>query len=157
MSAFLQNYGAGEEAHSRLVKRLVLGLMGVVILGIAAYFYFQDFKEERLAKQFVGELNARQFDAAYRTWGCTDAQRCRDYDYRRFLDDWGPQKGNGDWKVKGVEGCQTGAIVLVAAGSTEATPIWVENNASSLTVSPWSECQGKRWHFKQFFQHIFGK
>jgi hypothetical protein len=157
MSAYLQNYGAGEEAHARLIKRLVLGLIAVVILGVAAYFYFQDFKEERLTKQFLGELNEHRFDAAYRTWGCTEAQPCRDYGYQKFLDDWGPQKANGDWKVKGVDGCSAGVIVMVAARGTEATPIWVEQSASSLTFSPWDQCPGKRWRFKQFFQRIFGR
>jgi hypothetical protein len=157
MSEYLENYGAGEEAHGRLVKRLVLGLIGVVILGVAAYVYFQDFKEERLTKQFLAELNARQFDAAYRTWGCTDAQPCRDYAYPKFLEDWGPQKAKGDWKVKDVDGCPAGAIVTVAAGGTEATPIWVERGAGSLTFSPWNACPGKRWRFKQFFQRILGR
>ena len=157
MSAYLQNYGPGEEARGRLIKRLAFGLIGVVILGIAGYLYLQDYQEERQTKQFLEQLNARQFEAAYRTWGCTDAQPCRDYAYKRFLDDWGPQKANADWKVKGVDGCAAGAIVLVAAAGAEATPIWVERGSNSLTFSPWTECPGKRWRFKQFFQRILGK
>jgi hypothetical protein len=156
MSEYLETYGAGDEARARLIKRLAAALIVVIVLGVAAYFYFQDFKEEHLTKQFLEQLNARRFDAAYRIWGCSDAQPCRDYSYQKFLEDWGPEKGNGDWKVKGVDGCPTGAIVLVAAGGTESTPIWVEHGGTTLTFSPWNECQGKQWRFKQFFRRIFG-
>jgi hypothetical protein len=156
MSAYLQSYGAGEEERNRRIKWLVLGLIGVVIVGIAAYFYFQDFTEERLTTQFLKDLNAQQFEDAYHVWGCSDAKPCRDYSYQKFLEDWGPDKGKGDWKIKGVDGCPTGVIVAVAATGTERTSLWVERDGGSLSFSPWDECQGKKWRFKQFFRRLFG-
>lgn len=155
MSAYLENYGAGEEQRSRFIKWTALSVLAAVILAIAAYLYFKNFREEQLAKRFLNELNTHQFDAAYRTWGCDDAHPCRDYNYQKFLEDWGPQK-SGNWKVTGVDGCPTGAIVLVGAGKSEATPLWVERGAQVISFSPWDECQGKKWRFKQFFRKLFG-
>ena len=47
-------------------------------------------------------------------------------------------------------------IVTVSAPGAEKTPLWVERGTSSLTFSPWPECQGKRWRFKQFFKNLIG-
>ena len=157
MGAYFQNYGAGDEQRARFVKRAILGIAAALVLLVAAFLYFRNYKEEHFVKQFLGELNDRQFDAAYRTWGCTDAHPCRDYDHQKFLEDWGPQKSSGGWKVTGVEGCSTGTIVQVSSSQTPTSPLWVQRSADSLTFSPWNECQGKKWRFRQFFQRLMGK
>ena len=155
MGAFLQNYGAGDEHRIRVIKRTVVAVVAACILAVAAYLYLKNFREEQLAKRFLSQLNSRQFDAAYQTWGCGDSHPCRDYDYQKFLEDWGPSK-DANWKVTGVDGCQAGAIVIVASGKSEKTPLWVERGGSTLSFSPWDECQGKQWRFKQFFRRLFG-
>ena len=139
MSGYLQDYGAGEERRARFIKWLVVALVALLIIGFSGYEFFQNYSEERLVKQFLSELNASQFPAAYQTWGCSDTHPCRDYNYQRFLEDWGPAKQTTVWKVADVDGCATGAIVTVSAPGAEKTPLWVERGTSSLTFSPWPE------------------
>ncbi len=157
MSGYLQDYGAGEDRRGRFIKRLVIALVALLIVGFLAYEFFQNYSEERLVKQFISQINASQYPEAYQTWGCSDVHPCRDYSYQRFLEDWGPAKKLTGWKVSDVDGCPTGAIVTVAATGSEKTPLWVERGTSSLTFSPWPECQGKRWRFKQFFKNLVGR
>ena len=157
MSGYLEEFGAVEERRGRFIKRLVIALLALLIIGFAAYEFFQNYSEEHLVNQFLSELNAARYPAAYQTWGCSDAHPCRDYSYQRFLEDWGPGKKTADWKVANVDGCTTGAIVTVAAQGAENMPLWVERGTSALTFSPWPECQGKRWRFKQFFKNLVGR
>ena len=92
MSGYLEDYGEGEERRGRLIKRLVVALVALLIVGFFSYEFFQNYSEEHLVKQFISEVNAAHYSAAYQTWGCSDAHPCRDYSYQRFLEDWGPGK-----------------------------------------------------------------
>ncbi len=151
MSDYLEGYGAGDERRGRMIRRILLALAAVAVLGLVGYFFLRDYSEKSLAKHFVAQLNAKQFDDAYRTWGCTDAHPCRDYNYARFLEDWGPNKSKSGWKITDVDGCPTGVIVTIGGGS-DAMPLWIDRGGKTLGFSPWPECQDKKWRWKQFFQ-----
>ncbi len=146
----MEGYGAGDERRGRMIKRLVVVVAAVVVLGLIGYFILHNYSEKKLAESFVSQLNAKKFDDAYRIWGCTEAHPCRDYDYTRFLEDWGPNKSKSEWKVTDVDGCPTGVIVTVAGGP-EPAPLWIDRGGNTLGFSPWPECQGKRWRWRQFF------
>ncbi len=158
MGSYLQQYGAGDERRSRIVKRIVLSCIAVVVLAIAAYFFFHNYPEKQVAKHFLAEVNAHQYQDAYRDWGCTAQHPCPNYDYQRFMQDWGPSKKiSSPWKIDSVDGCKTFVTVNVQAEGAELQSLAIERDNQALGFAPAPECQEKQWHWKQFFARIFNR
>ena len=158
MGAYLQNYGAGEERRNRVVKFLILGVLAAVVLAIVAYFFFHNRSEEKTVEHFLAQVNAHDYKDAYVTWGCTEANPCRNYDFGRFLEDWGPKtKATSPWKIASVEGCRSFVTVNVKADGAELQSLGVERGARTVSYAPSPECQERKWHWKQFFQRIFNR
>lgn len=152
---YLQHYGAGDERRSRILKRIVIASVVVIVLAIAAYLFFHDYPEKQAVNHFLAEVNGHQYQAAYRDWGCTPSHPCRDYDYNRFMQDWGSNVSS-PWKIASVDGCKTFVTVNAQANGAELQSIAVERGTHSMSFAPAPECQEKRWHWKQFFHRIFG-
>jgi hypothetical protein len=140
MSSFLDTYGAEDERRLRIIKRSAIAVGAAIIIAIAAYLFFQNFREKQVVKGFLAEINAGHYQAAYRLWGCSDTHSCPEYNYQKFLED---------------DGCPTGVVVTVSAAG-QSSPLWVERSDKRLSFSPWPECQGRRWRFRQFFHRIIG-
>jgi hypothetical protein len=157
MAGYLDQYGIGDERRGRIVKRTLLAILVALLVALALYLFFKDYPEEQAAKHFLSEVNAGQLQTAYQTWGCSEAHPCPNYIYEKFLEDWSKKSGaSGDWTISKVEGCSSGVIVTVSAPGATSVPIWVQRSDKSLSFSPWPECQGKKWRFKQFFHRVFG-
>ena len=157
MGAYLQNYGAGEEQRNRIIKFVLLGVFAALILVLVAYLFFHNRSEKKTVERFLAQVNAHDYKAAYRTWGCTEAHPCRNYDYGRFLEDWGPKsKATSPWRIVSVEGCRFFVTVNVTADGAELRSLGVDRGARTVNYAPSSECQEKKWHWKQFFQRVFG-
>src|SRR5690242_17296395 len=106
MGSYLQQYFAEEERRNRVVKWIVLGCILAVIVVIALYLIFHNFAEKQVVKHFLVQVNARDYQAAYSDWGCTAGHPCPNYDYNRFMEDWGPSKKIASpWKIASVDGC----------------------------------------------------
>jgi hypothetical protein len=157
MASYLQQYGAGEEHRNRVIRRIILVAVAVVIAAIAAYIFLRNFPEKQVAKRFLSEVNSRDYRSAYRDWGCTDQHPCRNYEFQRFLEDWGPAKNaKSPWQVASIDGCKNFVTVNVQAQGTELQSLAVQRDDHSLGFAPAPECQEKQWRWKQFFQRIFG-
>ena len=77
MAGYLEQYGAGEERRERrgkIIKILVISLVALVVIGGGLYFNFHNYREERQVKQFLSNLDARDYKGAYALFGCTDAE-----------------------------------------------------------------------------------
>src|SRR5881628_1659020 len=96
MAGYLAHYGAGEEQRERLVRRLVLSIVIIAIAGGAVYFFLKNFRQEQQARKFFELLQKHDDKAAYALWGCTDDKPCRDYPFKTFMEDWGPQSQRAD-------------------------------------------------------------
>jgi hypothetical protein len=157
MGSFFQQYGVEEERRNRVVKAIVLSVLGVLILAIVGYFFLHDYSERQVAKRFLERVNAHDYQEAYREWGCTSAHPCPNYDYHRFLEDWGPQKKAGSpWKIASTDSCQAFLTINVQAHGSEPQSLSVQRSDKSLGFAPAPECQERKWRWKQFFQRIFG-
>ncbi len=157
MGSFFQQYGVEEERRNRVIKSIVLSAVALVILAIAGYFFFHNYSEKQVAKRFLQQLNARNYQEAYREWGCTPPHHCPNYDYKRFLEDWGPQKKAGSpWKIASTDSCQAFLTINVQADGIEPQSLSVQRSDKNLGFAPASECQERKWHWKQFFQRMFG-
>jgi hypothetical protein len=155
MGSYLQQYGEGDERRSRIIKTIVIACVIVATLAIAAYLFFRNYPEKQVVKQFLAEVNAHQYENAYRDWGCTPSQPCRDYNYSRFMQDWGA-KVSSPWKIASVDGCKTFVTVNVQANGAELESLAVQRGNHTLSFAPAPECQERQWRWKQFFQRIFG-
>lgn len=156
MAGYLDTYGAGDEARSRLIKRSVIAVIAAIVIAVAAYLGFRNFREKQVVNHFLAEVNAGHFQAAYRLWGCTDSHPCNDYSYQKFLEDWGPKQTRSNWQISDVDGCRSGVVVTVDATGSQPAPLWVDRSDKRISFSPWPECQGKQWRFRQFFRRITG-
>ncbi len=157
MASYLQQYGAGDERRNKIIRNIVLSVVAVIAVAIAAYFIFHNYPEKRKAKQFLEAVNAHDYRVAYQQWGCTQQHPCPNYDYNRFMEDWGPKKGSGDWKVASTDSCTQFLTVNVQASGTEVESLAVLRRDNSLSFAPAPECQEYKWRWKQFFQRFFGE
>lgn len=155
MATYLEQYGAGDERRSRIIKRTVIACIGLVILAIAAYLFFHNYPEKQEVKHFLAEVNAHQYAQAYRDWGCTASHPCRDYDYQRFMEDWGA-KVSSPWNIASVDGCKSFVTVNVQANGAPLQSLMVERGTHVMGFAPAPECQERKWRWKQFFHHLFG-
>jgi hypothetical protein len=157
MGSYLQTYGAGEEHRLKVIKWLVVGFIGVALLSWGSYLFFHNYFETRTVNNFLAEVNAGHYQEAYRDWGCTDATPCPNYDFKRFMEDWGPKKASSPWKVDSVDGCNAFVTVNVKAQGVEEQSLGVERGTKTVTFAPAAECQERGWHWKEFFARITGK
>jgi hypothetical protein len=158
MGSYLQTYGAGEERRNRIVKILILSFIGLLILLWALYLFFHNYYEKQTVLQFLGEVNKHDYASAYADWGCTTAAPCKNYDYNRFLQDWGPDKKiSSPWKIVSVDGCKAFVTVNVQASGSELESLGVQRGSKTLTFAPAAECQEPQWRWKQFFRRVFGR
>jgi hypothetical protein len=155
VGSYLQTYGAGEEQRNRLIKWIIIGCIAAVIIAVAAYIFFHDYPEQRIANNFLADVNNRNYQAAYRDWGCTADHPCPNYDYTRFMQDWGPNKSVAPpWRVQSVDSCKSFVTVNVQAQGSELQSLAVERDNHALSFAPAPECQEKQWRWKQFFERI---
>lgn len=155
MGSYLQAYGAGEERRNRVIRNIILSVVAVLILWWVLYLIFHNYPAKQSVKRFLDEVNHHQYQQAYAAWGCSAANPCPNYDFHRFMDDWGVRTSSG-WKIVNVDGCKTFVTVNVKAGGTQLQSLGVERGSKTLMFAPAPECQEPQWHWKQFFQRLFG-
>ncbi len=158
MGSYLQNFGVEEYRRNRAIKWIILSCLAAAILAFAGYVLFHNYPEKRVVTHFLDQVNGRNYDAAYREWGCTPQHPCPNYDRGRFMEDWGPSKKiSSPWKISSVEGCRSFVTVNVQADGSELQSLAVERGNRSLGFAPSPECQEKQWRWKQFFGRLLGK
>lgn len=157
MGSYLQHYGAGEEHRNRTIRNIILSVIGALIAVWILYLVFHNFSEKQTVKRFLAQVNSHNYPQAYADWGCTTSSPCTNYDYKRFLQDWGPEKKVGSpWKIASVDGCKTFVTVNVQASGAELQSLGVERGSKTLMYAPAPECQEPQWRWKQFFSRLFG-
>jgi hypothetical protein len=156
MSSYLDAYGAEDERRLRIIRRVIISAVAAAVLATALYLFLKDYQEKQVVKQFLAQVNAGHYQEAYRTWGCTDTHPCPEYTFQKFMEDWGPAQTKNAWNIADVDGCPTGVVITVGASGVDPQPLWVQRSDKSISFSPWPECQGRRWRFRQFFRRITG-
>jgi hypothetical protein len=155
VGSYLQQYGVGEERRNRAIKWIILSCVAAAVIAVAAYFIFHNYPEKRVASRFLAEVNNQNFQAAYRDWGCTTDHPCPNYDYHRFMDDWGPSKKiTPPWRVESIDGCKAFVTINVQAQGSELQSLAVARDNNALSFAPAPECQERKWRWKQFLQRL---
>ncbi len=142
MTGYLEGYGAGDEKRERSLKRAGIVLLVLLVTGLALYFGFRNYRQERQFSRFLELLAARDYQGAYRLWGCTEQSPCRDYPVAKFLEDWGPGSPHADVagaRVTRTRTCSSGIIKSVRFAKDEVN-LWVDRANLTLAFSPFPMC-----------------
>ena len=143
MSAFLDQYGVQDAKREKKVKAIAITLLLLLVSGVCLYFYFRNWKEEQIVKQFLTALRGKDYQTAYRFWGCTLEKPCRDYRLERFMEDWGPASPHSDLsslKVAKSRSCDLVLIQTLDFGKGEAVNLTVDRRDLTLGFAPWPVC-----------------
>jgi hypothetical protein len=156
MAAYLANYGAGEEQREKRIQRILIGA-GIVLAVAGLYLLtfktpileryiravqiIKNHREEKQTEEFLALLRKGDYKGAYRLWGCTDDKPCRDYSFKNFMDDWGPQSLRLDNppRITKSRSCGSGVILTVSSSKGEEM-LWVQRDELTIGFSPWPGC-----------------
>lgn len=161
MSGFLHAYeGQAERQHRRMqiVKRVVLWGLLAAIVGSIAFFSLRTHAQEQIVKQFLDDLRSRQYQEAYRLWGCTPDTPCKYYPPEEFTRDWGPSSRYANaavLKVEHVDFCNDGVVFDVTYPNTENIGLWVQRSNNTISFAPWPRCPGRHLQLGEFFRSLF--
>lgn len=143
MSGYLDRYGEGHEQRAKRTRLIVAAVLIVVLGGGGLYIGFRNYRQKARVKQFVQLLQTHDYSGAYRLWGCTEAQPCKDYPFNKFMEDWGPQSPHAQipsFQITKTKACGTGVIVNAELGPNRPERFWVEGSEMTIGYSPWSVC-----------------
>jgi len=143
MAEFLDQYGVADERRGKIITRLVISLLTLVVAGGVLFFVFHNFREEQKVKQFYALLQAKDYKAAYAMFGCTDSTPCRYYEFKKFLEDFGPASGHNDLtnvRVSRSRSCGSGVLLTVDYGRNQQDKLWVERRDMSIGFPPVQGC-----------------
>jgi hypothetical protein len=140
MAGYLADYGAGEERRENIVKKVLIALAVLIVVGAPLLYIFHNIRQERQLKEFFALLAAHDYKGAYALWGCTDQKPCAGYSMTAFMQDWGPEKGDpSKYKVTRSKSCGSGVILNVDFGS-DRDILWVQRDNLLLGFSPFPGC-----------------
>jgi hypothetical protein len=112
-SSYLDTFGAADARRERLVKRILMAILLAAVVGLALWLYMKNYYEDRQLANFVDLLKKKDYAAAYKLWGCSVEQPCRDYDFARFNEDWGPKQSTHPAEavqIVKVKNCEGGVL-----------------------------------------------
>jgi hypothetical protein len=152
------SYGVEDARKERRTKMIVLGGLLAIALGALGYFTFRTWPQERVMKEFLARLDHKEFQQAYRMWGCTPESPCRYYDPDRFNEDWGPStvySHGSAAKIENVDFCDAGVVFQVSYPNADPVSLYVERSTNIISFAPWPRCPGRHWEFGRFFKSLF--
>ncbi|MEO7144262.1 MAG: hypothetical protein ABI165_12265 [Bryobacteraceae bacterium] len=155
MSGYLEGYGAGEERRAKLIKRAIAIVVAVGIAAGVLYYYFHNYREERVAKQFLSLLAAGNYQAAYGMWHASPTS----YPFDKFMDDWGPKSSfsnASEFQIANADACGSGVLMSLSYPQVQPVAVWVERSTKVMSFSPWPQCPGRHFHPGAFFKMLFG-
>jgi len=159
MAGYLDAYGAGDDKRERLVKRILIWGLVAVVAGAALYFAFRNYSEEQVVKKFFTLLQSKDYQSAYKMWGCTQDTPCKYYPPDKFNADWGPGSAFGSLTagtIQNVDACGTGVVFNLQIPNAEEIGLWVERDTGILSFAPWPRCPGPHLQVWKFLKSKLG-
>jgi hypothetical protein len=146
MPGYLDRYGEGHEERAKRTKRIVAVVLIVLVSALALYLGLRNHRQKAQVKLFVDLLQKHDYAGAYRLWGCTETKPCPDYTFDKFMEDWGPQRKDGQitsFDITKTRACGSGVIVTVNFGQNREERFWVEGSDMTIGYSPWQVCPAR--------------
>ena len=162
MASYLEAYGAAEEHRAKrvqLIKNSAIVLVSALVIGLIAYGIFKNHSEEQQAKTFVSLLQAHDYQGAYKLWGCSETNPCKDYPFDRFMEDWGPKSAHAEQSSAQIglsQSCGSGVVIrLDYKGSEAPVSLDIERSTKVISFAPWAECPGRHLHIGAWLRSLF--
>jgi hypothetical protein len=159
MAGYLDAYGVADARRERLLKRIAIWGLAVVVAATIGFFTFHNWREERVMDHFVSLLKDKNYQEAYKLWGCTPETPCQYYPPEKFTEDWGPAgkyKDAAAMKVEDVDACNAGVVFNIAYPGDENFGLWVERSTKVLSYAPWTRCPGPHLQIVEQLKRRFG-
>jgi hypothetical protein len=141
--SYLEGYGVKDARREKILKRAFAIVAAVLVLGLVLYFQFRNYREERQIATFLELLKKQDYRGAYALWGCTEAKPCPQYEFDKFMEDWGPKspQANIDQARLGdTKSCDTGIIQFIQFPDTHEVQLWVQRSDRTIGFAPWPIC-----------------
>lgn len=149
---YMENFGVADARREKRFLRVVLMVVGAALLGTLFWYYYRTFFEERAVHQFLDNLAARDYKAAHAQFGCTDATPCRDYDFTKFMEDWGDKSPYADVsgvKITLAEPCGNMIWIAIKHPNQKELGLAVDPETRIITYAPEARCPGV-WRVRDF-------
>ena len=146
MAGYLDRYGEGHEQRAKRRKLILAVVLSLIVLSSALYFGLRNRPQKTQVSHFVELLQKHDYQAAYRLWGCTETKPCPEYNFDKFMEDWGPKSKYAQIASYGIsksKACGSGVIVTVDLGQNREERLWVEGSELTIGYSPWSVCPAR--------------
>ena len=160
MDGFLDaSYGVKDERKERLIKRIVIWGLSAIVVGLILFFTFRNWSEEREIKRFLALLEQKQYQDAYKLWGCSQDTPCKNYGPEQFNEDWGPASPFANVsaaKIVNVDACGGGVVFDLEVPNAPGVGLWVERDTNIIGFAPWVRCPGRHLQLWQFIKSHFG-
>ncbi len=159
MAGYLDAYGVEDERRSRLVKRIVLWGLAVIVVASALYFTFRNWRQEQVVKQFFALLQQKDYQGAYKLWGCTPDTPCKYYPPEKFTEDWGPSSPFSDpsaIKIAHEDTCGDGVVFNIESPKAQPIGLYVERDKNVVSFAPLPRCPGRHLQIWEFLKSRFG-
>ena len=137
--SYLDSYGVADARKERRNRRILLTLLAVVVAAGSLFLWFKNYRQEQCVKEFCALLARGDYRAAYAMWGCRVEAPCPNYDYKSFLEDWGPASPVGEVKSYQLgRSRETGSGVVIPVIINQGKPVrlWVEKSTGVLGFAP---------------------
>ena len=137
---YLDNYGVADARKEGRNRRLLLSALAVIVVGGSLFLWFKNYRQEQRVREFLAVLERGNYQNAYSYWGCKFEAPCPNYDYKSFLEDWGPSSQIG--KVQsfrlGRSRATGSGVVIDVTVNNQRSPIrlWVETSNGVLGFAP---------------------
>ncbi len=110
-----------------------------VILAILLIYKFGNYRQERVVRNFLSELQAGNYQKAYQIWGPTP-----DYPFKDFMKDWGGPSSYygqiGEYRIVKSKTRGNGVIVEVMFKHLKyPVYFWVDLKDLTLAFSPFTD------------------
>jgi hypothetical protein len=143
MAGYLDQYGAGEERRNQILIRAIIAVVVLAVGGTLIWYLMLNHHQESVVKNFIAALKQGDTQSAYRIWGCASEQACPDYNYQKFLQDWGPGPNGPDpavIKLTDSEACNNAVMLTVQVNRTRTEDIWLERSNDTMGFAPFPIC-----------------
>jgi hypothetical protein len=163
MGSYLDAYasaGQQSERRGKLIKQIVGSVLAVAIVATLAYFTFRTRGQEHVVNEFLADLQQKDFQGAYKLWGCTPETPCKDYPTEKFNEDWGaasPYSNAASLKVEHIDVCDSGVVFNLSYPKQEELGLWVDRSTNVIGFAPWPRCPGRHMQLGEFFKSLFSK
>ena len=158
MPGFMEGYGAGDEKRGRWLKRIFFIGLPIILVGVAGFFYFRTWSQERVVSNFRQALEQKNFEAAYKMW-CPPEKPCRYYPMEKFQEDWGPMGQYANLtalKFENIDYCDDGVVFDTTYPNAKPFGLWVERKTGLISFAPWQRCPGRHLQLAPLFKKLFG-